>query len=286
MLLRVSIPYANHSSISFITKKSLAELHKSKKYNLQISTVQGSNIVRARNTAINKELSHAIKQTLTGFDYILFLDSDTGISVEHVEKLLSSKLPLVGGFYQKRENVNQGCSGFWKDVPGLIDLDKTLPWDSKGLKKVDWTGCGFMLASREALEQMEYPWFRYEMPEYTLDGVKCRGTTSDDMGFCINAKNSGLDVYVDCDCKAEHMCVAHSGVISDLPVSVKAPIVEEELGKLEIELYRMSLKVEALNKLKIEKSDLYTQYEVLKTRKSILIQELDVLKNSRMTINE
>lgn len=285
MKLIVSIPFANHSVMSFITKKALADLKLSEKYEVEYRIVQGSNIVRTRNLGINGERSVAKKQKLSGFDYILFLDSDIGFTVEHVDRLISHNLPIVGGAYQKRETLEKVCAGSWSMQPGLCRTEDCLPWDSKGLHKVDWSGAGFMLMSREALESMEYPWFRYEMVEYEVNDEVCKSCTSDDFGFCMNAANAGLDVYVDCDCKAEHLSWKVSEITPDLPNNLRLQIVDEEMGKLEIELYRAALKAAAMERMGKRTSEEHKRLEPLRALKSTLIHEMETLKKSSMRLD-
>jgi hypothetical protein len=246
MKIRVVVSYANHSQISSMTRCSLEGLSRCRDMDIEIVMAQGSNIVRNRNASINGERSFAIHQRIHDFDYLLSLDSDVGFKIDHVRQLLAHGLDIVGGAYQKRNRIDLMCSGFWyRGIAGLTTDELCPKWDEEGLKKVDWTGSGFLLLRKEVLEKMEYPWFRYEIVRTELNGQVQQLVTSDDLGFDMNAARAGYDIHLDCSCKIEHLALKTGGVIADLAASQKQEIVAEELEKIEKEIYRTALQLQA-----------------------------------------
>jgi hypothetical protein len=59
--------------------------------------------------------------------------------------------------------------------------------------EVAYTGMGFMLVKRGVLEKLDYPWFKPvgkrigDMVDFTME----------DVGFCLRAKEQGLQVLID-----------------------------------------------------------------------------------------
>lgn len=276
--IKIGVPYSHHSVISFITRKSLADLKKSNKYELDIKLIQGSNLPRNRNAAINSEISKEKHQKLEKFDYMLFLDSDIGFKPEDIENLVNRELPIVSAAYRKREALEYMCAGNWANHPGVVKDEKCIPWKAEGLKTVDWVGAGILLLKREVLETMEYPWFRGDTIEYEENGKVCSALTSDDIGFCLNAKRADYDIHVDCDCKVDHLAWTVSNICSDLPIDTKVEVIEEEYGKLEIDMYRTALKAEAMNQIGNYESEFHNKLNILKTTKFVLLKELEKLK--------
>jgi hypothetical protein len=240
---------------------------------------QGSNLPSARNNAINYSKSFEIYQKLENFDYMLMLDSDMGFVPEDIQKLINHNRDIISAAYQRRENLDIICAGYWKDnVGGINDTERFISWSEKELKKVDWIGAGCLLIKREALEKMEYPWFRAELIKFKKDDKDVQIITSDDFGFCKNAKKHNLDVYVDCSCKVEHLSMNTGTIVSDLPLDVRKNVVEEEMKKLEIEIYRVALKVEAVKNVPGITDDSTKKLDALKSLKSVYLKEMEKLQ--------
>jgi hypothetical protein len=284
MKIRVIIAYANHSQISSLTRRSLDELSLCRDLHLDIVMAQGSNIVRNRNAAINQERSYAIHQKIHDFDHLLSLDSDVGFKPGHVRQLLAHDLPIVGGAYQKRNRIDLMCAGYWhQGIPGLTSDALCPRWEEEGVKKVDWTGSGFLLVRKEVLEAMEYPWFRYEIVRAKLDGQVQQLVTSDDFGFDMNASRAGFAINLDCSCKIEHLALKTGGIIADLAATRKTEIIEEELEKIEADLYRTALQLQACgSKASDESRRAAASLDRLKEIKASYIAELERVR--RMNI--
>lgn len=204
MKLRVGIPYAKRSGISLETKNGILSLKKCKDFEVETVYVQGSNLIRSRNALINKEISDLIHQKPQGFDYILCLDSDIGFSSAHVLQLLAHKKPIISGLYPHKTKSGCGVAGFLNEFGGI---DRHIDFNhSYGADKIDWVGAGFLLLERDILERLEYPWFRSELVRFTdEDGNVHQQQTAEDIGFCLNARRQGIDIWLDCDCKLQHV---------------------------------------------------------------------------------
>ena len=150
-------------------------------------------IASLRNSLINNNISAKVKQGLLGpySDYI-FIDDDIGFALRDIEILLDLEKDIVGGVYPMRKYKHQGQGGYFKK--GCIGIfDRHLPYlNKKGTEIVDFIGAGFLKISRNCLKEIAYPWFRQELIKLPNE---CAELTSEDSGFCINAKRCGYDIY-------------------------------------------------------------------------------------------
>jgi hypothetical protein len=180
-------------------RQSMSKVLKEKS-NLEISgmVATGANIWQLRNRIAGSG-SQKIYQSLN-YDFYLSTDWDIRYSLKDIENLVNRKSPIVSGAYARKGNPLLIHAGSWKDE--IIGLrGKYLPSNLTGIQEVDWVGGGFLLIRRDALETMEYPWFRSELIKYG----DCQEATSADFGFCINAKRHKIPIHIDYDCKVEHI---------------------------------------------------------------------------------
>jgi len=128
-------------------------------------------------------------------DWLLMLDSDVCPPPNFLEKLMSHKLPIVGGWYRKKGGENPPVV---YDYHGIGE-DGKMQWQvrqtpGKGLEKVDGAGAGCWLLHRKVAEAVG------EKPYDMLRG-------GEDLDFCMKVKKAGFDIYVDWD-----IACAHAGV--------------------------------------------------------------------------
>jgi hypothetical protein len=214
MVLRIALPYPNHGAIYPQTKASVDKLIESGLFDeVQLGMVQGSNVDLNRNQAINANwdgeklvanFDNREYQELTGFEYLLSLDADIEFEPEHVAALLKWKLPIVSGAYIYRNNPTLYTAGYYYRELGLTRPSTMLLRDSHSLNTVDWVGGGFLLVTREALNEMSYPWFYKTWLHYQERGVARVANISEDVGFCVNAHRHNLKVAIDCDTEVIH----------------------------------------------------------------------------------
>jgi hypothetical protein len=62
----------------------------------------------------------------------------------------------------------------------------------EGIEVVDGIGCGIMLIKTSIFEKMEKPYFYFEQ-------LKKNKLLGEDIYFCIKARDSGIDTWVDHD---------------------------------------------------------------------------------------
>ncbi|WP_419785064.1 hypothetical protein [Pseudodesulfovibrio sp.] len=205
MKLKVGIPFAKHGRITEATLKSVRQLAQCKDFEVEVTSRQGSNVPRARNTMINGDRSSAVRQKLEGFDWFLCVDADTGFTPDHVRRLLAHDRDIVSGAYVHKHDATRIVAGWWTKVPGLSLMEDRVSLDRTGLFPVDWAGAGFLLIRREVLERTPFPWFSAMEVHYKVNDVECAQVVSDDLGFAIKMGAAGETILLDADCRVEHV---------------------------------------------------------------------------------
>lgn len=163
-----------------------------------VRLIQGALIANNRNVGVNS-LSQRSYQSLSGyFSHYLFVDSDIGFKVDDVFRLLSYKKPIVGCPYLRHHDKQTYQAGVLDGLHGRIEGFYSV--EKKGMCPVSFLGAGFLLVQEHALERMQYPWFRYGLLEWD----DCAENVGEDVGFCLNARQSGIDIYCDFDHPVYH----------------------------------------------------------------------------------
>ncbi len=170
---------------------------------LVISRTYDAVVYYARNKVAGGDTRRGPKQAPWGgtvdYDYMLWIDSDVVFRFEDFLALLKHQVDIAGGVYlmadgQRFAAVEKMDPEAFRVAGHFEFLTPAALARREGLVKVDYCGFGFVLIRRGVFERLEYPWFRpvwVDMP----GGV--RDFTSEDVGFCIEAKKAGLVIHLD-----------------------------------------------------------------------------------------
>lgn len=128
--------------------------------------------------------------------WLVMLDSDVMPPPNFLEKLLSYKLPMVGGWYRRKGAENDPVV---YDFQGMGENGRMV-WTArkepgKGLEKVDGAGAGCWLMHRKVAEAIGTE--PYDM---------LRG--GEDLDLCLKVTQAGFDIHIDWD-----IACAHAGVM-------------------------------------------------------------------------
>src|SRR6266481_8704600 len=168
---------------------------------LELSFHQGEGFVgRARNSQTTDFL-------YGDCSHILFLDSDMQFKPAHIKQLIDHNLPIVGGFYAKKQ-----AELHWVCNP----LPEKPEADENGLLQVKYIGTGFLLVQRKVIEKMigKGPATGYQPEnkgrqewEFFPIGVRPGEDRylSEDWWFCQNALDIGYKIYGDTKCVLGHI---------------------------------------------------------------------------------
>lgn len=126
--------------------------------------------------------------------WMVMLDSDVLPPPNFVEKLMAHNLPIVGGWYKKKDSKGQPVVYDYEAKDNGFHWWKIREKPGVGLEKVDGAGAGCWLLKREVAEALgEKP---YDMEH-----------GGEDLDFCVKVKEAGFDIYIDWD-----VACAHAGV--------------------------------------------------------------------------
>ena len=145
---------------------------------------------------------------------LLWIDSDLVFSPEHIARIVSHDLDVVGGFYPKKQE------GELQWVCNCLDGEQPPPDPKTKLQQVKYIGTGFMRVRRHVFERMieEYgPWIGYMSdgtkrkewdfwavgPHQFPDGN--RRYLSEDWMFCQRWLDIGGKVYADAGIVLKHI---------------------------------------------------------------------------------
>lgn len=150
------------------------------------------------------------------YDYIMWIDSDIVFTPEQVLTLMykmemNSNYKILSGLYAMEGGKQFACvknmdEEYFKKN-GTFDFITVSEWDKiKNMEpfQVDYNGMGFMIVRKGVYETLKYPWFEPKFFEYIKDGKLIRDFCSEDVGFCLRAKENGILVHLDPSIRVGH----------------------------------------------------------------------------------
>jgi hypothetical protein len=160
-----------------------------KRMGTMIMSVHGQSPARSRNLMIEQAI-------VNNCSHLLFIDDDMAFKANSLEQLLVHDKDIVSGLYLGRmyphnplifdEMYESGSSRYYYLTPEV-----------KGLVKVVAAGLGFCLVKTEVFHKMEKPWIRL--------GELDKDHWCDDIGFFKRAREAGIEVWCDTDCRCGHI---------------------------------------------------------------------------------
>lgn len=131
------------------------------------------------------------------YDYMMWIDSDIVFNTESFYALMQMDKDIASGWYAQPNNftpvVEEMDDEFFLANGRYNFLRSEELTNRKEPFKVAYTGFGWLLMKQGVLEQMKYPWFA---PRIIKINEKISEITSEDVGFCLDAKNAGFDIWV------------------------------------------------------------------------------------------
>lgn len=127
------------------------------------------------------------------YDYIMWIDSDSVFTPGQFESLLKDiqmnpKIHILSGLCPREGG---------KEYTTVVKSQPLTPANIKGEKeliKADSTGMFFTLVRAGIFEKLSYPWFQ---PVGIEKDGKNIGYTSEDIAFCLRAKDAGFNTFID-----------------------------------------------------------------------------------------
>lgn len=133
------------------------------------------------------------------YDYLFSVDSDIILPNDTLVKMLGHDKDVVSGLYIQRI-PNTHTLEVYKDIHngGVTNI---LYNEIKGRGCVNVAACGFgcVLVKGDVFRKMEYPHFYYK------SAVDHSQTVSEDIYFCLKARNLGFEIYADASILCDHI---------------------------------------------------------------------------------
>jgi len=189
---------------------------KSRGYDVVVTNEYSSYVTFSRMKTLGLDVLRGVDQKpfLGKLDYDVWLtiDSDIIFTPEQLIELIkdTEKYPVVSGLYRMEDLTHYACVKEWNieyfkqngtfqfmKVEDLEDTPKYVP--------VAYNGMGFFACRREVLEKLKYPYFSYPLIEIEgKDGVLLRDMCSEDVAFCKNLTDAGIEVIVNTSLRVGH----------------------------------------------------------------------------------
>lgn len=185
--MKISIGIATGGMIRIETMMSLIYAMQEVRHQWTLNCHKGTYIHELRNNIITEARAE-------GADYVLMLDTDITFPNDAVKKLIDQKKDIIGGVY----NMKQLPLVSTLKMKIGDELLHTTKWEMPKETFKCWAlPGGFMLIRLEAIKDIQRP-FEFE---YT-DEI---GVTGEDVHFCKEAHNRGIDVWCDPTIKIGHI---------------------------------------------------------------------------------
>jgi hypothetical protein len=136
------------------------------------------------------------------YDYMMWIDSDVQFATQQFLDLYNMDVDIASGWYAQPGDPN---GNFYTPVVEKMKNDfflgnghfqflRVKDFEYKQTPfKADYTGFGWILIKQGVFEKLKYPWF---MPRLMKINDSISEVTSEDVAFCIDARQAGFDIWV------------------------------------------------------------------------------------------
>jgi len=172
----IGIPTARY--IEPDTFKAIYDLEVPDGFEVDFQYFYGYNVDQVRNLIAD--------WTVNSYDYLFAVDHDITFPPDTLRKLLSHDKPVVTAIYRQR-NESQTLEVYNSNHANI-------PYENlagKGLVEIGGCGFGCVLVKKEVFVSVGYPQFVYH------DAILHKDTISEDIDFCVKARNKGHGIFVD-----------------------------------------------------------------------------------------
>jgi len=171
---------------------------------VKMSCAYDANVFYARSRCLCTETLRGVDQKpfngALDYDYMFWIDSDIVFSADQVLRLIGHDKEIVSGCYIMHDNshypivVDMDDSYYLKH--GHYEfLDRPKLQEKKDLFEVAYVGFGFMCIKKGVFESLTYPYFSPVRVTFGTDYLS--EYASEDVSWCIHAREKGFKVLVD-----------------------------------------------------------------------------------------
>lgn len=173
------------------TMKSIYDLVVPEGYKTELQFFYGYQIDQIRNL---------IAEWAKSYDYLFSVDSDIVLPKDVLVKMLSADKDIISGLYIQRK-PGQHILELYKSFPDRLGVTNINIEELRGLGIVEIAGCGFgcCLIKGDVFRSLSYPHFYYK------SALDHKDTISEDIFFCVKARDNGFKVWCDPSIVCEHI---------------------------------------------------------------------------------
>ena len=181
----IAVPTAKY--VETATMKSIYDLEVPAGYRTELQFMFGYQLDQIRNLQADWGKR---------YDYLFCVDSDIVLPRDSLSKLLFAQKDIISGVYIQRLPGNK--PEIYKQDHSRYQYEELM---SSGDRLVEIGSCGFgcVLINSDVLRKMEYPHFVYK------SALDHNFTLSEDVYFCMKAKEAGFSVWCDTSIKCDHI---------------------------------------------------------------------------------
>jgi len=191
-------------------------IRKSRGYDVILTNEYSSYVTFSRMKTLGLDVLKGIDQKpfdgKIDYDVWLTIDSDIVFSPEQVIELIedTKTYPIVSGVYRMEDLTHYACVKEWNvdyfKKMGTFQFVKVDDFErAPKFVSVAYNGMGFFACRKEVIEKLKYPYFSYPLIEIEgKDGVTIRDTCSEDVAFCKNLTDAGMEIIVNTTLRVGH----------------------------------------------------------------------------------
>ncbi len=212
----IALPGRTYSGRFMMNLLNTMMIMKSRGYDVILTNEYSSYVTFSRMKTLGLDVLKGIDQKpfdgKIDYDVWLTIDSDIVFSPEQVIELIedTKTYPIVSGVYRMEDLTHYACVKEWNvdyfKKMGTFQFVKVDDFErAPKFVSVAYNGMGFFACRKEVIEKLKYPYFSYPLIEIEgKDGVTIRDTCSEDVAFCKNLTDAGMEIIVNTTLRVGH----------------------------------------------------------------------------------
>lgn len=189
---KILIAIPTNRNIEAQTFKSIYDLEIPEGYQVEFQYFWGYQVEQVRNLIAHWIVNH-------DYDYLFAVDSDIAFSKDTLKKLLSHDVDMVSGIYIQRIPGKHTIEIMRANEHGGVSHVPYEQIKGQGLVEIDGCGFGCVLIKKQVFQSIPYPQFVYK------SAIDHAHTISEDVYFCKQVRNMGIQIYADTSILCEHI---------------------------------------------------------------------------------
>lgn len=200
--MKILIAVPTYDSIQPETFKSIYGLDRCG-HDVFFNFVRGYDVANARNRIAKEAVENQ-------YDYVLMIDADIVLPSDTLRLMLENPVDVCSGVYINRHTGRTILSRKYKvDGSEYYDFEREAEYTSDEVKqmlssgctkiKVHGTGGGCLLIKTDVMYRLPKPLFKW------VDYDDGHGTLSEDLFFCTQCKNAGVEIHADLRVNCGHI---------------------------------------------------------------------------------